>query len=58
MNQNSIREEIKNRSRSGNACYYVVQNLCLQVCCPKIQRLRYTELEYCLLLCMGVKLGH
>ena len=26
-NQNSIREEIKNRKKSGNACYYSVQNL-------------------------------
>jgi len=26
-NQNSIAEEIKNRLRSGNACYYSVQNL-------------------------------
>ena len=25
--QNSIREEIKSRFRSGNACYYLVQNL-------------------------------
>ena len=26
-NQNSIAEEIKSRLRSGNACYYLVQNL-------------------------------
>ena len=26
-NQNSIQEEIKSRLRSGNACYYSVQNL-------------------------------
>jgi len=26
-NQNSIPEEIKNRLRSGNACYHSVQNL-------------------------------
>jgi len=26
-NQNSIPEEIKSRLRSGNACYYLVQNL-------------------------------
>ena len=30
---------------------------CLPVCCPKIERLRYTELLFCLLFCMGVKLG-
>jgi len=26
-NQNAIQEEIKSRLRSGNACYYSVQNL-------------------------------
>ena len=26
-NQNSIQEEIKNKLKSGNACYYSVQNL-------------------------------
>ena len=26
-NQNAIQEEIKSRLRSGNACYYLVQNL-------------------------------
>jgi hypothetical protein len=26
-NQNSIQEKIKNRLKSGNACYYLVQNL-------------------------------
>ena len=26
-NQNSIQEEIKNRLKLGNACYYSVQNL-------------------------------
>ena len=26
-NQNSIQEEIKSRSKLGNACYYLVQNL-------------------------------
>ena len=27
MDQNSIQEEIKNKLKSGNACYYAVQNL-------------------------------
>ena len=27
MNQNSVREEIKCRLQSGNACYYSLQNL-------------------------------
>jgi hypothetical protein len=30
-NQNDIRDEIKSRLNSGNACYYSVQNLCLPV---------------------------
>jgi len=34
--QNSIQEEIKNRLKSGNACYYSVRNLRLPVCYPKI----------------------
>ena len=35
-NQNSIQEEITNTLKSGNACYHLVQNLCLPVCYPKI----------------------
>ena len=35
-NQNAIQEEIKSRLRSGNACYYSVQKLCLPGCYPKI----------------------
>jgi hypothetical protein len=31
---------------------------CLQVCCPKILRLVSTEVEFCLLFCTGVKVGH
>jgi len=34
--RNSIQEELKSRLRSGNACYYSVQNLFLAVCYPKI----------------------
>jgi hypothetical protein len=30
---------------------------CLPVCHIKIKRLRYTELKFCLLFCIGVKLG-
>jgi hypothetical protein len=43
-NQNSIREETKIRLKSGNACYHSVQNVCLPVHYPKIQRLIYTEI--------------
>jgi hypothetical protein len=35
-NQNSIAEEIQSRLRSGNACYYSVQNLLSSGCYPKI----------------------
>jgi len=35
-NQNSIQEEIKSRLKSGNACYYSVQNLLSSRLCPKI----------------------
>jgi hypothetical protein len=42
--QNSIQEEIRNRLKLGNACYYPVQNLLIPVCYPKNYRLRYTEL--------------
>jgi len=31
-NQNSIQEEIKSRQKSGNACYYSVQNLLSSRC--------------------------
>jgi len=43
-NQNFIQEEINSRLKSGNACYYSVQNLLSPVCYPKLQRLRYREL--------------
>jgi len=43
-NQNSILEEIKRKLKSGNTCYYLVQNLCLPVHYPKIQKLIYTEI--------------
>ena len=37
-NQNPIQEEIKNRLKSGNACYHSVQIFffCLPVCYPKM----------------------
>jgi hypothetical protein len=39
-NQNFIQEEIKNRLKAGNDCYYSVQNLRLPVCNPKIRILK------------------
>ena len=41
--QNSIREEIKSRLKSGNACYHSVQNLLPYSLLFKNIRLRYTE---------------
>ena len=35
-NQSSIPGEIERRLRSGNACYHLVQNLCLLSYYPKI----------------------
>jgi hypothetical protein len=35
-NQNSIKEEIKSRLKSGNACYHSVQNLLYFGCYTKI----------------------
>jgi hypothetical protein len=55
-NRKSVQEEIKSRLKSGNACYHSVQNfLCSNLLSKKI--LRYTELQFCLLFCRGVKLG-
>jgi hypothetical protein len=44
MTQTSVLEEIKSRLKSGNVCYYSVQNLSSSGCYLKMQRLRYTEL--------------
>jgi hypothetical protein len=53
MNQNSIQEEIKGRSKSGNACYHLAQKLCLIVFYPKIFKIKI----YRIINFMGVKLG-
>ena len=52
-NQNAIQEEIKSRLRSGNACYYSVQNLLSSRLLSKNLKIKI----YCLLFCMVVKLG-
>jgi hypothetical protein len=36
INQNSIQEEITSSLKSGNACYFSVQNFFLPVCYPEI----------------------
>jgi hypothetical protein len=53
-NQNLIQEEIKSRLKSGNACYHSVQNLLSSSLLSKNLKIKI----YCLLFCMGVKLGH
>jgi len=56
-NQNSIAEEIKSRLRSGNACYYSVQNLFSSRLLSKNLKMKVYRNIICLLFCMGVKLG-
>jgi hypothetical protein len=55
-NQNLIREEIKNRLNSGNACYHSVQNLLSSSLLSKNNKLECTKLQFCLWFCMGVQL--
>ena len=43
-NQNSTQEEIKNRLKSVNVCYHLVQNPSSSSLLSKNKRLRYTEL--------------
>ena len=43
-NQNFIEEAIKNRLKSGNACYHSVQNLLSSSLLSKIKTRRYTDL--------------
>jgi hypothetical protein len=44
--------------KSGNVCYHSVQNLLSSSLLLKIWKLRYTEIQFCLLLCVCVNLGH
>jgi len=53
--QNSIQEAIKSRLKSGNACYHSVQNLSTSSLLSK--NLKIKIYIFCLLFCMGVKLG-
>jgi len=56
--ENSIQEEIKSRLKSGNACYYSVQNLLSSTLLSKNLKIKiYSSIIY-LLFCMGVKIGH
>jgi len=55
--QNSIQEEIKSRLKLGNAFCYSVQNLLSSSLLPKNMKIKIYTTIFCLLLCMGVKLG-
>ena len=60
-NQNPIQEEIKSRLRSGNACYYSVQNLLSSRLLSKNLKIKIFGtiiLPVVLLFCMVVKIGH
>jgi hypothetical protein len=57
-NQNSIQEEIRSRLKSGNACCHSVKNVLPSSLLSKKLKIKgYTELQFCLLFYMGVKLG-
>jgi hypothetical protein len=56
-NQNSIQEEIKSRLKWGMLVIIRRRIFCLPGCYSEIKRLRYTEIQFCLLFCVGVKLG-
>jgi len=43
--------------KSGNIGYHSMQNILSFGLLPKIYVLKHTELSFCLLMCMGVKLG-
>jgi len=57
-NQNFIQEEIKNRLKLGNACYYSVQNLLSSRLLSKNLKIKIYRSIILPLSCMGVKLGH
>ena len=56
-NQNSIQQEIKNRLHSGKACHHSMQNLLSSSLLSKILKINIYRTIFCLLFCMGVKLG-
>ena len=56
-NQNSIREEIKSILISGNACYHSVQNFLSSRMLSKNLKIKEKNYNFCLHICMGVKLG-
>jgi len=56
-NQNSVQEEIKNRFKSGNACYHSVQNLLSSSLLLKNLKIKMHIIIILPVVCMGVKLG-
>ena len=54
--QNSIQEEIKNRLKSGNACYHLVQNFLSSSLLLKNLKIKMYIIIILSLVCMGVKL--
>jgi len=56
--QNSIREEIKSRLRSGNACSHLVQNLLSSRLLSRILKIKIYRTIILPVFCMSVKLGH
>ena len=55
--QNSIQEEIKSRLQSRNACCHSVQNMLSSSLRSKNLKIKIYRTLFCLLFCMGVKLG-
>ena len=57
-NQNSIQEEIKNRLKSGNACFHSVQNLLPSSLLSKNLKIKiHRTIILPVVFFMGVKLG-
>ena len=55
-NTNDIREEIKRRINTGNACYYSLEKILSSRLLSKKLKVRHIKLLYCRLYCMVVKL--
>jgi hypothetical protein len=56
-NQNSIQKDVKHRLKSGNDCYYWVQNLLSSRLLSKNLKIRIYRTIIWPSFCMGVKLG-
>jgi hypothetical protein len=55
--QDSIQEEMKGRMKAGSAWYQPVQNILYSILLSKNIKIKIHRSYFCLLLCMGVKLG-